>query len=261
MTDEVALLEQAKIGLEPLEQFVDGAGPERAPDHGSRLQRRLLRRLQQIDASRQNRAHRVGYDELVGELVRGPTTVLPLEHADVDQRPNELLDEERIALRPLDHDLADACGKLGRNRGRRACEPHPRRRAPPARASRCRDRGRPSVGLLRTSSGRAVPSSSSGPRTSCSARLEQVEERVVSPVQVFDQHDRGSIGHELLEEPNPRLMQPVAGSQRVEVRRRLQPERHAQNLVLAEPAPHGLGRIALEQAEVLANDLTERACT
>ena len=31
------------------------------------------------------------------------------------ERPDELLDEERVALRPLDHDVADVCGKLGRN--------------------------------------------------------------------------------------------------------------------------------------------------
>ena len=53
-----------KIGLEALEQLVDGAGPERASDHRGRLERRLLGRLQKIDAGCQNRAHRVGYDEL-----------------------------------------------------------------------------------------------------------------------------------------------------------------------------------------------------
>ncbi len=89
------------------------------------------------------------------------------------------------------------------------------------------------------------------------ARLEQVEERVVAPVEVFDEHDRRLIGHELLEKPDPRQTQLVAGSQRVEVRRPLQPECHAQDLVSTETAPHRLGRIALEQAQVLANDLTE----
>ena len=39
--------------------------------------------------------------------------------------------------------------------------------------------------------------------------------------------------------------------------RRLQPERHAEDLALPEPTPHGLGRIALEQTEMLANDLAK----
>ena len=115
MTNEVALLEQSKIGLEPLDQLVDGAGPERASDHRSRLERRLLGRFQKVDTGCQDRAHRIGYDELVDELMRGPITVLPLEHADVDQRPNELLDEERVAVCALDHDFAQAGRQLGRN--------------------------------------------------------------------------------------------------------------------------------------------------
>ena len=58
---------------------------------------------------------------------------------------------------------------------------------------------------------------------------------------VFHQHDGRLIGHELLDEVDPGLAQPVACSQGVQVRRRLESERQAQDLAAAESAPHGLG--------------------
>ena len=42
MTDEIALLQQAEVRLEALEQLVDRPRPEGAADHRRRLQRRLL---------------------------------------------------------------------------------------------------------------------------------------------------------------------------------------------------------------------------
>ena len=47
--------------------------------------------------------------------------------------------------------------------------------------------------------------------------LEEVEERLLGPVQVFDQYDSGLPGHEFLEEVDPRPAQPLARSKRVEV--------------------------------------------
>ena len=167
MTNEIPFLEHTQIRLEALEQLVDGAGPERAPDDGGRLQRRLLGRLQEVDAGCQNRPHRVGYHELVGELVGGPAAVLTLEHAPVDQRANELLDEEGIALRPLDDDLADGGGQLGRYELVEHAGGVRGESDSSHTVSLSRPRP-PQVGLLRASSGRAVPRSSSGPRTSCS---------------------------------------------------------------------------------------------
>jgi hypothetical protein len=220
------------------------------------LQRRLLGRLQEVDAGCQNRPHRVGYDELVGELVHSPGAVLTLEHAPVDQRANELLDEERIALRPLDDDVANAGGQLGRYelvehasgvRGGKRLEPHSLAVATAAAP------GGPAANELRPCC------SEQEQRTAdiLQPRLEKVEERLFSPVQVLHQHDGGLIGQELLEKVDPRLAHPVACSQGVQVRRRLEPERQAQDLAAAEPAPHGLGWIALQQTEVLANDLTD----
>jgi hypothetical protein len=88
--------------------------------------------------------------------------------------------------------------------------------------------------------------------------FEEVEEGLLRPVQVFDQHDGALLGHELLEERDPRLAKPIARGERMEVCRCLEPEREAQDRAFAEPTAHRVGRIALEQAEVLANDLTER---
>ena len=105
--DEVALLEHAKVWLDVLQQLADGTGPEGAADHGGCLQRRFLGRLEQVDTGGENRLHRVGNDEVVGKIASCPATVHSLEHALVDQRANELLDEEGIAFRPLDDDLAN----------------------------------------------------------------------------------------------------------------------------------------------------------
>jgi hypothetical protein len=204
VTDEVALLEQAKVRLEALEELVDGAGPERASDHGGRLQRRLLGRLQEIDAGRQNRTHRVRHVELAGELVRGPAAVLTFEHAPVDQSANELFDEERIALRPLDDDLADRGGQLRRNE----LVEH----ASGVRRGERLEPERLAVAIAAAPGGRVA--NQLGPRRTqqeqrtadvLQSRLEKVEERLLAPVQVLHQHDCGLIGHELLEKVDPRV--------------------------------------------------------
>src|SRR5438093_6614865 len=62
-TDEVAFFEQVEIRPLPSEQVDQRAGPERAADHGRRLQRGLLGRGQPVDAGSQDRMHGVGYRE------------------------------------------------------------------------------------------------------------------------------------------------------------------------------------------------------
>src|SRR5207248_7110291 len=47
--DEVAALQHAEVRLEPAEELVDGAAPERPPDHGGRLERGLLVRREEVD--------------------------------------------------------------------------------------------------------------------------------------------------------------------------------------------------------------------
>ena len=56
---EVAILEHAEVGLLSFEELVHGAGPEDAADYRRRLQRSFLRRLEQVDARREDRLDRV----------------------------------------------------------------------------------------------------------------------------------------------------------------------------------------------------------
>ena len=110
--DEIALLEQAEVGAAAVDQLVDRPGPEDAPDHRRRLQRRLLVGRQEVDASCEHCAHRVGHLEVRRQLADRPATVPALEHPQIDQRGQELFDEERVALGPLDDDAAQRVGKF-----------------------------------------------------------------------------------------------------------------------------------------------------
>ena len=74
---------------------------------------------------------------------------------------------------------------------------------------------------------------------------------------VLDQHHERPLRNEVGQEPNPSGMQPVAGSQRVKVARDVEAERQPEDLVLAESRTHVVGRVALEDAEVLFQDLRE----
>src|SRR5437867_1109907 len=67
-TDEVALLENAEIRLEPVEQLVDRAGPENAADHRCRLEGCLLGGLEQVDAGGQHSLDGVRHLEAGREL-------------------------------------------------------------------------------------------------------------------------------------------------------------------------------------------------
>src|SRR5439155_1366256 len=106
MTDEVALLEQSKVGLLASEQLADRAGPEGAAGNRRRLQRRLLTGGEQVHASGDDGVHRVGDLEALGQVDRVPVTVASLEHAAIDQRADQLLEVERIALAALDDEVA-----------------------------------------------------------------------------------------------------------------------------------------------------------
>ena len=68
---------------------------------------------EKIDASGEYRLNRVRYDEAGGQLPCGPAPVDALEHALVDQRADELLDEEGVALGSFDHHVAKDRGQLG----------------------------------------------------------------------------------------------------------------------------------------------------
>ena len=88
--------------------------------------------------------------------------------------------------------------------------------------------------------------------------LEQVEERVLGPVQVLDEHDDGPLGAQLLQQVDPRLLEPVARRERVQVARDVEAERQAEDLAPGELRADAIGLVALEDPEVLLEDLAER---
>src|SRR5437763_14538588 len=61
--DEVAIFEDAEIRSSVLEQLVDRPGPEDAADHRRRLERRLVGRLEQVDARREDCLDGIGPGE------------------------------------------------------------------------------------------------------------------------------------------------------------------------------------------------------
>ena len=75
------------------------------------MKRLLLPRVEQIDTRRDDCVHRVGNGEANGQVDEPPRSVLPLEKLSIDQRRQELLDEERVSLRTLDDELAQAWGQ------------------------------------------------------------------------------------------------------------------------------------------------------
>ena len=72
---EVPFLKQAEVRFQARYQVTHGIGPKDPPDHGGRLQRRLLTRGQQIDARREHRLNGVRHQESGRELTEGPAAV------------------------------------------------------------------------------------------------------------------------------------------------------------------------------------------
>ena len=76
-----------------------GCGSESPTDHSGGLEGGLLGRREQVDALREQRLDGIRNDEVARDLVR---------HAPVSQHPQDLLDEERIAVRAFDNKSARA---------------------------------------------------------------------------------------------------------------------------------------------------------
>src|SRR2546425_307727 len=86
----------------------------------------------------------------------------------------------------------------------------------------------------------------------------QVAEIALRPVHVLDQHDNRPLGDEPVEEVDPRVMEALARDERVQVFGWRQADGEAKERVVAEPLGNHLGRIALEDPEVLLEHLGER---
>ena len=97
------------------------------------------------------------------------------------------------------------------------------------------------------------------PRDLVQRPFEQVEQRLLRPVEVLDEHDRRLVGHELGQERDAALVQRFPRGERVELGVGLVAEHEPEDLVAAEPLRHRLGRVRLEQAELLAQHVGDRA--
>jgi hypothetical protein len=192
--DELALLEP----VERLAQFVsvavqkepDGFRPEDATDDRGALQRPLLRCLQQVDPRGQDALHGVG-DVDVGDVGRREPPILATDDAAlVDQLPDDLLHEERVALGALQDprvnrlgevlDLEEECHEsvsvVKRERVERDRRHVPLAATPPRTPVR-------ELGTGRTHE-------QHGSDDSVCELLEEVEQRRAGPVDVLD-HDDG----------------------------------------------------------------------
>ena len=105
-TNEVAVFERPPLDVGRPGQLGDRAGPEDAPDHGRRLERRLRRRIEQVDPRSEHRLHGIGNGEVIGRVEHDPSAVSALHQAAVDQRCKQLLEVERVSLGALEHQAA-----------------------------------------------------------------------------------------------------------------------------------------------------------
>ena len=76
--------------------------------------------------------------------------------------------------------------------------------------------------------------------------LQQVEQRILGPVQVLDEQDRRRFRGELAEELDPRLLETVADGKRMGVAGEVEAESEPEDLPLAEPPARLILRLALE---------------
>lgn len=83
--DKVTLDQKVEV-RRPANELVDRPCPKDAADDRSRLQRSLLGRRQQIDASREDSLHGVRNLEALWEIGGGPASVFPLQHTVVNER-------------------------------------------------------------------------------------------------------------------------------------------------------------------------------
>jgi hypothetical protein len=243
LADEIAFDENPQAHVAFLHGF-RGARRERPADDRGCLEDGLVSRVEHVDAGREECLHRVGDAEVRWDVLRNPSRPLAAKHASVHQRADQLFGEERVSLRPLDddgpnrrwkhrlHQFVDEEIRLHRGEG---VEPQQR----PALGPRWMklEKLRPRRDKKQEGARRRVEPADEG-----------VEQVVLGPVHVLYEHNGRLRGDEVTEERAPRGVQAVASRERVQVRRRLEPERQAEDRVSAKAAAHRFGRIVHPQA-------------
>ena len=181
-----------------------------------------------------------------------------LDHrAGLDEGREQLLEEERVALGALDERRPGLGRQLAGHElveHRRATRPGRARPARRARHSAAAAPGGPAVEQLGTSR----PEHEQRPAHVVHDPLEQVEQRILGPVQVLDEDDRRRLGRQLAQQVDPGFLEELADGQRVRVAGDVEAERETEDRALAEPLPHGLLLLVLGNPELLAQDLAER---
>src|SRR5205085_1381423 len=87
--------------------------------------------------------------------------------------------------------------------------------------------------------------------------LQQIEERILGPVEILHQDGRRTSRRQLFEQRDPGVLEAIAGSKRVQVGCDVEPERQPQDLTIAESGEDALTRIPVEDAELLLEDLSK----
>ena len=242
---EVARLEQGEVGRHPVEQLANRAVPEDAADHGGRLQSGLLDLGELVDPGREDGVHVVRYPQSSRRV------------ALLGQVRVQLLEEERVSLGALDEQRAHLARNLRRAQ---VVEQRPRfgilQRLEPdrLRVPAATPGGMP-LEQLRPS--RA--DEQQRPRDLVQRSFEQVEQGLLGPVEILHEHDRGLRGGQLRQERDAAGVQCFPRRERVELGVGRVAEHEGEDLVAAEPLRHRLGRVRLEQPQLLAEHVGDRA--
>ena len=255
--NEVALLEQVEVRPFAFDQVDHRSFPERPTDDRRGLQRRLLDRGKPIHPGGDDGMDRIRNREPFRDVSDLPTAVPTFERARLDESTHELLEEKRGSLRFCDHERPQLVRRLpreqlaqhlARNLARQGLEPD-RRRVPASAAPF----GAPIEKL--GPSGREQDDRRPGIAYDAVEKLEKI---VFRPVDVLDEVDCRSFAGELLEEAHCGGMQALTRVERVEAARHVQSEGEAEDLVPGQARHRTLRSVAVENPEVLLQNLAER---
>src|SRR2546427_6928371 len=252
--DEISFLEQAEVRLRFWAELVDGAAPEDAADDRGGLEGFLLGGREQVDARRHHGLHRVRHQKTTRKLLHRPAAVPVLEQALIDQGPEHLFHKEGIAFGLGDHVTQEAWWVRVKQAAEQLLGRLSLQRLEYERLSTKTAEARSAIQQL-------------GPRrhqheqwavNTLKQVLQQIEERILGPVEILDEDGGGTGRCELLEQRDPGVLEAIAGSKRVQVACDVQPERQPQDLTVAESGEDALRRIPVEDAKLLLEDLAKR---
>ena len=240
--DETAVLQDRPGDRLTADELQGRSAPEDAADHGRGLERGLVAALEPVDARREDRLDRIR--QLLGR-------------AGLDEGCQQLLEKERIPLGSFDQCASRPVRELAGNQLVEHCCGLARRQG-----VQPDERGVPAATAPRTAAveqlGTRGPDHEQRAANLAANPLEQVEQRVLSPVQVLDEQNRRRFRRQLAEELDPRLLEAVADGKGVRAAGEVEPQSEPEDLPLAEPPARLLLRFALQDSQVLSQNLTER---